>query len=148
MPSCSPSAASSGLPMVRSATAHSRSRWRRKRIEKASGSPSTWARSSSWSVLSVVIPSSSPHHEVNDPTLEASDGTREGGEPDGQVATGGCGLQVRGHRGGLRLEVCDRGERLDIGRRSAGEVEGEAGRLAEQGELDFSDGPALAQVDD
>src|SRR4051794_25385870 len=124
MPSCRPSAASSGLPIVRSATAHSRSRWRRKRIEKASGSPSTCARSSSWSVLSVVIPPSSPHHEVNDPTLEASDGTGEGGEPDRQVATGGRGVQVRGHGGGVRLQVRDGAERLDVGRRSGGEVDG------------------------
>ena len=47
MPSWSPSAASSGLLMVRSATAQSRSRCRAKRTPKASWSPPTWAASSS-----------------------------------------------------------------------------------------------------
>ena len=43
MPSCRPSAASSGLPMVRSATAQSRSRCRPKRTPNASRSPATCA---------------------------------------------------------------------------------------------------------
>ena len=41
------SAASSRSPVVRSATAHIRSRWRRKISSKAAGSPATWSASSS-----------------------------------------------------------------------------------------------------
>ncbi len=49
--SCTASAASSRSPNVRSATAHSRSRCRRTSAAKASGSPATWARSSSTSLF-------------------------------------------------------------------------------------------------
>ena len=55
-PSCRPSAASCGLPIVRRATAQSRSRWRVNSRPNASGSPATWAASSSASVVGCVSP--------------------------------------------------------------------------------------------
>ena len=75
--SWSASAASSGLPVVRSATAHSRSRWRANSSPKAAGSPATCAssratssRSPPWSsggpwahdltVMSVISPRKPP----------------------------------------------------------------------------------------
>ena len=45
--SCRASAASSASPIVRSATAHKRSRWRRNNWPNASASPVTWRRSNS-----------------------------------------------------------------------------------------------------
>ena len=51
--SCSASAASSGSDMVRTATAHNRSRCRANSCPNASGSPSTWSFSNSASLCSV-----------------------------------------------------------------------------------------------
>ena len=86
IPSCRPSAASSGLPMVRSATAHSRSRCRPNSSPNASGSPSTCGAQQLG-----VGPVGSPHHVTTTSAIvpaEPALDRRERGQPDDDVPPG------------------------------------------------------------
>src|SRR5207302_3692457 len=107
---CTASAASSGSPSVRTATAQSRSRWLRTSSPKASESPAMWAWSRARSSGPVAARSSSPAAsswsdtgsgygptrsaavdlDVGDAALvvDAVGGQRQLGEPQQQVARG------------------------------------------------------------
>ena len=94
------SAASSGLPVVRRATAHSRSRWRRNSSPNASGSPARCAsiRATSWRLVDSSTPPA--RHGGQDLTVMSAisprkppDGRRQLGQPDEQVAGRRCRVE-------------------------------------------------------
>ena len=116
------SAASSGLPVVRSATAQSRSRCRRNSSPNASGSPARWASTRAASLVlptdpptppTSSVPASRPDRDVGDLPAVATASRGQPGQPDQQVAGRRGRVERDGALLGRRLLAADLVELVD-----------------------------------